>query len=110
MNHRKLGFRSPIDLVPHPRNIVTRNGAEAIVLASQHVPDAVILDMMMLAMDGRRFSACCERRSPPVAMLTARKQESDIVDAFGLGASDDLIEPVIPQGTDDPARLLAGPK
>ncbi|APR53182.1 response regulator transcription factor [Sphingomonas koreensis] len=95
--------------------LVARNGAEAIALASQYIPDAIILDMMMPVMDGqqvlRRLREAPETAGIPVVMLTARKQERDIVDAFGLGASDYLVKPFIPEELMTRlARLLAAPK
>lgn len=95
--------------------LVARDGAEAVKLAGQHGPDAIILDMMMPVMDGqqvlRHLHETPETAGIPVVMLTARKQERDIVDAFGLGASDYLVKPFIPEELMTRlARLLAAPK
>lgn len=97
------------------RVLVARDGAEAIALAKQHMPDAIILDTMMPVMDGqqvlRRLHDAPGTAGIPVVMLTARKQERDIVDAFGLGASDYLVKPFIPEELMTRlARLLAAPK
>lgn len=97
------------------RVLVARDGAEAVALALQQLPDAVILDTMMPVMDGqqvlRRLRETPETSAIPVVMLTARKQERDIVDAFGLGASDYLVKPFIPEELMTRlARLLATPK
>lgn len=81
--------------------LVARNGAEAVKLAEEQLPDAIILDMMMPVMDGqlvlRRLRNQPETAPIPVIMLTARKQERDIVDAFDLGANDYLVKPFIPE-------------
>lgn len=80
---------------------IARNGAEAVSLAMQTVPDAIVLDMMMPVMDGqqvlRRLRDAPATAHIPVVMLTARKQQDDIVGAFELGASDYLVKPFIPE-------------
>lgn len=95
--------------------LVARNGAEAVALATERRPDAIVLDMMMPVLDGqqvlRRLRAAPETANVPVVMLTARKQERDIVDAFELGASDYLVKPFIPEELMTRlARLLAAPR
>ncbi|HEV7290430.1 response regulator [Sphingomonas sp. R647] len=83
------------------RVLIARDGAQAVALAEQHLPDAIILDTMMPVMDGqlvlRRLRSQTETAAIPVIMLTARKQQRDIVDAFDLGASDYLVKPFIPE-------------
>lgn len=83
------------------RVLIARDGAQAVALAEQHLPDAIILDTMMPVMDGqlvlRRLRGQSETAAIPVIMLTARKQQRDIVDAFDLGASDYLVKPFIPE-------------
>lgn len=80
---------------------IARNGAEAVSLAVQTVPDAIVLDMMMPVMDGqqvlRRLRDTPKTAHIPVVMLTARKQQDDIIGAFELGASDYLVKPFIPE-------------
>ena len=83
------------------RVLIARDGAQAVALAEQHLPDAIILDTMMPVMDGqlvlRRLRSQSETAAIPVIMLTARKQQRDIVDAFDLGANDYLVKPFIPE-------------
>lgn len=83
------------------RVLIARDGAEAVSLAEQHLPDAIILDTMMPVMDGqlvlRRLRGQTQTAAIPVIMLTARKQQRDIVDAFDLGANDYLVKPFIPE-------------
>lgn len=95
--------------------LIARDGAQAVALAEQHLPDAIILDMMMPVMDGqlvlRRLRSQTETAAIPVIMLTARKQQRDIVDAFDLGANDYLVKPFIPEELMMRlARLLPEPK
>lgn len=94
---------------------VARNGAEAVAMATAQPPDAIVLDMMMPLLDGqqvlRKLREAPATANVPVVMLTARKQERDIVDAFELGASDYLVKPFIPEELMTRlARLLAAPK
>ena len=67
----------------------------------QSLPDAVVLDMMMPVMDGlqvlRRLRTEPSTSGIPIVMLTARKQERDIVGALELGANDYLVKPFMPE-------------
>ena len=81
--------------------VVARDGGEAAEMAEAERPDAIVLDAMMPVMNGeqvlRQFRAREENRSIPIIMLTARRQERDIVGALELGANDYLIKPFIPE-------------
>jgi DNA-binding response OmpR family regulator len=81
--------------------LVARDGGQASAMASTERPDAIVLDAMMPVMNGeqvlRQFRSREENRSIPVIMLTARRQERDIVGALELGADDYLIKPFIPE-------------
>lgn len=77
------------------------DGRQAIELIEKIAPRAVVLDVMMPVINGyevlRRIREHDRFRSLPVIMLTARKQERDIVGALDLGASDFLSKPFIPE-------------
>lgn len=81
--------------------VVARDGGEAIALAQVERPDAIVLDAMMPVMDGhdvlRRLRSGDGTSRVPVIMLTARRQERDIVGALELGADDYLVKPFIPE-------------
>jgi len=81
--------------------LIARNGGEALAVATERLPDAIVLDAMMPVMDGhqvlRRLRANPETAAIPVIMLTARKLERDIVGALELGANDYLVKPFIPE-------------
>jgi DNA-binding response OmpR family regulator len=95
-----------VDLLEHRLSargfdvLVARDGGEALALASEQQPAAIVLDAMMPVMDGhevlRRLRSRDETASIPVIMLTARKQERDILGALELGARDYLVKPFIP--------------
>jgi DNA-binding response OmpR family regulator len=80
---------------------IARDGAEALERVAERRPDAVVLDAMMPVVDGygvlRRLREDSELSQIPLIMLTARKQESDIVGALELGASDFIVKPFIPE-------------
>lgn len=61
------------------------------------MPDLVILDLMLPRMDGweicRRIKSDEEVRSIPILMLTARREERDIVAGLDLGADDYVKKP-----------------
>jgi two-component system KDP operon response regulator KdpE len=70
------------------------SGEEAIVLAADDVPDAMLLDLGLPDVDGlevlrrvREFSAV------PIVVLTARDRQTDKVRALDLGADDYVTKP-----------------
>ena len=83
------------------RVLVARDGGAAVTMAAEQAPDAIVLDAMMPVMDGyqvlRHLRADDPTAAIPVIMLTARKQERDIVGALELGANDYLVKPFIPE-------------
>jgi DNA-binding response OmpR family regulator len=82
------------------RTVVAHDGREALARFEEEKPDAIVLDAMMPVMDGhqvlRQLRADPETAGVPVIMLTARRQERDIVGALELGANDYLVKPFIP--------------
>ncbi|HEX8192102.1 MAG TPA: response regulator [Allosphingosinicella sp.] len=80
---------------------VAADGREGLERVAEARPDAILLDAMMPVMDGyevlRRLRADDATASIPIVMLTARKQEGDIVSALELGADDFVVKPFIPE-------------
>jgi two-component system KDP operon response regulator KdpE len=76
------------------RLIEAGSGAEALRMASQHVPDVVLLDLGLPDMDGlevlRRLR---EWTRVPILVISARGQERDKVLALDAGADDYLTKP-----------------
>lgn len=61
-------------------------------------PDLILLDLNMPRMDGKgflkRFKAVESLRRIPVVVLTTSEAETDIVDAYDLGAAGFIVKPV----------------
>ena len=74
------------------------DGRSALSLMMESMPDLVILDLMLPEIDGleitRRLRA---EGNTPIIMLTARREESDRVLGFELGADDYVVKPFSPQ-------------
>ena len=74
------------------------SGPDALELLNAHMPDVVLLDVMMPGMSG--YETCQHIREKylsselPVIMLTAKDQVNDLVQGFNTGANDYLIKPV----------------
>lgn len=81
--------------------VIARDGAEALAQLQQGKPDAIVLDAMMPVIDGhevlRQIREDDTLADVPVIMLSARKQERDIVGALELGATDYVVKPFIPE-------------
>jgi len=76
----------------------TANGTDAIPAIRQHVPDLVVLDLMLPGRDG--LDICRELRqfsAVPVVMLTARVEEIDRLLGLELGADDYICKPFSPR-------------
>ena len=79
-------------------NVITAgDGLEAIEKAKSHVPDLIILDLMMPKMDGfeviDHLRADSQTRAIPVIMLTARTQISEKLQGLDAGADDYITKP-----------------
>ncbi|MBL3539838.1 response regulator transcription factor [Aminivibrio sp.] len=73
------------------------DGDSALEMAFSLRPDLVILDLMLPKMDGwevcRRLKADRQTASVPVLMLTARREERDVVEGLEIGADDYMKKP-----------------
>jgi two-component system KDP operon response regulator KdpE len=89
------------------RVIVAGNGLEAIDRVRVHIPDLVIMDVMMPEMDG--FEALARIREisdVPVIMLTVKNEDEDKHLAFSSGADDYLTKPFSPQEMIDRVKAV----
>jgi two-component system nitrogen regulation response regulator NtrX len=76
------------------------DGAAGVTSATEHEPDAVLLDLMMPgAMDGMGTLAALRQRLPdvPVVMMSGRAGLSDAVKATKIGAFHFLEKPLTPE-------------
>ena len=76
---------------------IAMSGRDALAIATQEVPDLILLDIMMPVMNG--FEVCEHlKRNPathdtPVIFLTARNESADIMRGFACGAVDYVTKP-----------------
>jgi two-component system KDP operon response regulator KdpE len=79
------------------RVITASSGEEALRLAEEQRPDAVLLDIMMPEITGlevmRRLR---ERTNIPVLLVTAKDKDADKVRGLELGADDYIVKPFSP--------------
>lgn len=77
------------------------NGKEAISKAKKHLPNLIIMDVMMPEMDG--MEACENIRKLPelnnviITFLTARSEDYSMVAGFDAGADDYITKPIKPK-------------
>lgn len=73
------------------------DGEEAMTVAEETTPDAIILDWMLPRMSGievcRQLRRKSNTRSVPIIMLTARGEETDKVRGLNVGADDYMTKP-----------------
>ncbi len=80
--------------------LAAEDGTEAIEIATREKPDVVVLDGMMPGADGLDVLRQLRREAGmtlPVIMLSARKQERDVVGGLAEGANDYLVKPFMPE-------------
>jgi two-component system alkaline phosphatase synthesis response regulator PhoP len=76
------------------------DGEEGLQKAMEEEPDVVLLDVMMPKMDGYTvLQRIKEEMSPApiVLMLTAKGQETDVVEGLTHGADDYIVKPFAPR-------------
>jgi len=76
---------------------LAHDGDSGLLAAETSLPDLVILDVMLPGMDGwevcRRIRENPSTRNTPVLMLTARREERDLLAGFDVGADDYMKKP-----------------
>ena len=77
------------------------SGEEALDKAARTLPDLIVLDLMLPAVDGlevcRIVKNDARTQHIPVIMLTARGEEADIVAGLEIGADDYITKPFSPR-------------
>ena len=70
------------------------NGMNALEIFNRENISLVVLDLMMPGISGEEVCKTIRRKSRiPVIMLTAKAEESDLVDGLGIGADDYVTKP-----------------
>ena len=90
-NLKKEGFKT----------VYANDGEEALDLARKELPELILLDLMLPAMDG--LEVCKELKKErktsgiPIIILTAKTQETDKIVGLELGADDYVTKPFSPR-------------
>jgi two-component system, OmpR family, KDP operon response regulator KdpE len=81
----------------HYRVIEANNGLEALEQLRDHLPDLIVMDVMMPEMDGfETLRHIREVSNIPVIMLTVRQNDQDKIHGLDLGADDYIAKPFNP--------------
>ncbi|MCG3137277.1 MAG: Phosphate regulon transcriptional regulatory protein PhoB [Phycisphaerae bacterium] len=79
------------------RTLTAYDGVTGTTLAQQHMPDLVLLDLMLPKRSGQEVAVMLKSNETtkriPIIMLTAKSEESDIVVGLTLGADDYVAKP-----------------
>src|SRR5438046_1870476 len=78
--------------------VVAHDGQEGLRKAQVHLPNVVLLDLMLPGLSGlevcRALRAGERTRNVPIIMLTAKAEEIDHVVGFSVGADDYVTKPL----------------
>ena len=78
--------------------VTAENGEDGVAAASEHKPDAILMDVVMPGQNGfqttRQLSRDPVTQHIPIIIVTTKDQETDRVWAKRQGASDYLVKPV----------------
>jgi DNA-binding response OmpR family regulator len=78
--------------------LVINDGNLALKQLEQHLPDLVVLDVMLPGVDGFAILRWIRDRSDtPVIFITARREEVERIAGLELGADDYVVKPFSPQ-------------
>ena len=78
--------------------IEANNGLQALEQVRQHVPDLIIMDVMMPELDGfETLRMLREISTVPVILLTVKEDEEDRIHGLELGADDYVTKPFSPR-------------
>ena len=92
--------------------VSAQDGAEALALAREHVPDLAVLDVRMPKLDGlevtRALRADEATRRMPIILLTAKVQDGDVQRGFDAGADDYVRKPFSPQELRSRVQAILG--
>ena len=85
-------------LVEYYEVLTANDGPSALVIAKDHMPDIILLDVMMPGMDGYEVGSGLKSNPvtahTPVVMVTALNEAKDRVRGLELGADEFLTKPV----------------
>jgi NarL family two-component system response regulator LiaR len=106
----RQGVRAFMDTQPDISVVgEAENGVEAIQLAAEHVPDVIIVDLVMPGMDGVEVTRQVKQASPrtQVLVLTSYHQDEHIFPAIRAGALSYLLKDVGPDELAEAVRKAA---
>jgi two-component system KDP operon response regulator KdpE len=90
-------IRMNLELEGH-RVVEAGNGIEALDQLRKHMPDLVVMDIMMPKMDGfETLQLLREISTVPVILLTVKSEEEDRIRGLELGADDYITKPFSPR-------------
>jgi DNA-binding response OmpR family regulator len=77
---------------------VASSGGQAMSILEKHIPDFVIMDVMLPEVDGLSLTRWLRDHSDvPIIMVTARREEVDRIAGLEMGADDYVVKPFSPQ-------------
>jgi two-component system phosphate regulon response regulator PhoB len=83
------------------QTVAAAAGEEGLKAARSHLPDIIILDLMLPGIDGLEVCKILKNESKtkniPIVMLTAKGDETDIVTGLEVGADDYIVKPFSPK-------------
>ena len=81
--------------------LLASDGQTALDIATNEIPDLIVLDVMIPKIDGfevcRNLKKRAETKKIPIIMLTAKGEEEDVIKGLEVGADDYITKPFSPK-------------
>ncbi len=89
-------LQSHLELIGYD-SIFAVNGKEAVELATSHLPDLIVMDIMLPVMDGLQATRLIREhpnmQSTPILAMTAKTTSEDMEECFQSGCDDYIAKP-----------------
>jgi len=103
----RMGLKTYFSTLPDIRVVAeASNGQEALELVNRHVPDVVLMDLLMPGMDGVEATRLVKKSSPrtQVIVLTSYHDDEHIFPAIRAGALSYVLKDIDPDELADAIR------
>lgn len=94
---QRIAFQKIVEKAGY-RTLLAEDGKQGLMLAYEHKPDLILLDVVMPKSDGvevcRQLKSNSSTRATPIIFLTGKNSPDDVVQHFEMGGDMHLSKPI----------------